>query len=108
MSSEIFEQVTCIKKANVYFDGKCVSHTLILNDGTRKTLGVIFATEEPLVFATQSAERMEIIDGSCRVRLHGESSFEVFNEGQSFFAPGDASFEIQAIGLLNYVCHFEG
>ncbi len=108
MSSEIYEQVSCVKKANVYFDGKCVSHTLILSDGSRKTLGVIMPTEQPLVFATQAPERMELIDGSCRVRLHGEADFEVFSEGQSFFVPGDTSFEIQALGLLNYVCHFEG
>ena len=32
--------VTLTTKSNVYFDGKCVSHTVLLADGSRKTVGV--------------------------------------------------------------------
>ena len=38
-----FDNVSIIKHANIYFDGKCVSHTIVLADGTRKTLGVCAA-----------------------------------------------------------------
>jgi hypothetical protein len=42
MTQEIqFDGVSVVKKANVYFDGKCVSHTVILADGVRKSVGVI-------------------------------------------------------------------
>ncbi len=27
-----FAQVSVVKQANVYFDGKCVSHTIVLAD----------------------------------------------------------------------------
>ena len=37
-----FDQVSVVKKANIYFDGKCVSHTVIFPDGSKKTVGVIF------------------------------------------------------------------
>jgi uncharacterized protein YaiE (UPF0345 family) len=36
-----FDQVTVNKKANVFFDGKCVSHTVTLANGERKSVGVI-------------------------------------------------------------------
>ena len=37
-----FADVTAVAKANVYFDGKVVSHTVRFADGSRKTLGIIF------------------------------------------------------------------
>jgi len=64
-----FDNVTVLKKGNVYFDGKCVSHTVILADGTKKTLGVILPAA--LTFSTGAPEIMEINGGSCKVRLQG-------------------------------------
>jgi hypothetical protein len=32
-----FDNVSVVKQANVYFDGKCVSHTVQFADGSRKT-----------------------------------------------------------------------
>ena len=37
---EKLENVTAIAKANVYFDGKVVSHTIYTAEGDRKTLGL--------------------------------------------------------------------
>ncbi len=70
MSTQI-ENVTIAKKSNVYFDGKCVSHTITLADGTRKSVGVIFPSS--LVFNTGAPEIMEITGGKCRVRVKGDS-----------------------------------
>lgn len=64
-----FDQVSVAKKANVYFDGKCVSHTVMLADGTRKSVGVILPST--LTFNTGAAEIMETVAGSCRYRLSG-------------------------------------
>ena len=36
-----FDQVSVGKKANVFFDGKCVSHTVTLPNGVRKSVGVV-------------------------------------------------------------------
>lgn len=36
---EQFNNVTVVKKANIYFDGKVTSRTVKFEDGTYKTLG---------------------------------------------------------------------
>jgi len=41
MSTQL-DNVSVVKKSNIYFDGKCVSHNVILADGTKKSVGVIF------------------------------------------------------------------
>ena len=98
-----FDNVSVIKKSNVYFDGRCVSHTVLFADGTRKTVGVIFPSQ--LTFNTAAPEIMEVLGGRCRVRLAGESGWQEY-AGQSFDVPGNSSFEIETLELLDYVCHF--
>jgi len=104
-----FENVAVLKKANVYFDGKCVSHTILFADGSRKTLGVIFPSS--LTFATAAPEVMELNAGRCRVRIKGSSGataeWQSYSGGQSFSVPGNASFDIETQEMLDYVCHFE-
>lgn len=99
-----FDQVSVVKKANVYFDGKCVSHTVILADGVKKSVGVILPST--LVFNTGVPEIMELIEGECRVTLKGEAAATTYTGGQSFNVPGDSSFTIEAITPVHYVCHF--
>ena len=36
-----FKNVTVIKKANVYFEGKVTSRTILFPDGSQKTLGIM-------------------------------------------------------------------
>ena len=100
-----FDNVSVKKKANVYFDGKCVSHTVMLPNGTRSTIGVIFPSN--LTFNTQAPELMEISLGSCKVRLQGESDWKAYGAGEKFTVPGNSSFEIEVTEMLDYVCHFE-
>lgn len=102
--SERFDAVSVVKKANVYFDGKCVSHTVQFPDGSRKTVGVIFPSQ--LTFKTGAPETMEIIGGLCRVRIAGETAWRDYRAGQSFSVAGDSSFEIETVEMLDYVCHF--
>lgn len=99
-----FDQVSVITKANVYFDGKCISHTVLFADGSRKTLGVIFPSS--LTFSTGAAERMELNAGTCRVRLEGETEWKTYTGGQFFDVPANAKFDIETLELLDYVCHF--
>ena len=99
-----FDAVSVIKQANVYFDGQCVSHTVLFADGTRKSLGVIFPST--LTFSTGSTERMEILAGRCRVRLAGASEWAEYGAGQAFDVPGDSSFDVQTLERVDYVCHF--
>ena len=67
-----FKGVTAVAKANVYFDGKVVSHTILFPDGSKKTLGLIYPGK--FHFGTDQAERMEIVDGSCSMKLDGQSA----------------------------------
>lgn len=99
-----FDQVSLIKKANVYFDGRCVSHTILLADGSRKSVGVIFPST--LTFNTDAPEIMEIIEGSCRVRLAGSDAWQTYDAGTSFSVPGQSSFDIETVSRIDYVCHF--
>lgn len=100
-----FDNVSVVTKANVYFDGKCVSHTVLFPDGTRKTVGVIFPSR--LTFNTGAPEVMEINAGACRVRLKGEADWKTYRTGESFTVPGNSSFDIETVELLDYVCHFK-
>jgi uncharacterized protein YaiE (UPF0345 family) len=99
-----FDNVAVIKKANVYFDGKCISHTIQFPDGTRKSVGVILPAT--LTFNTGVPEVMETVDGRCRVRIKGESDWQEYGPGQSFNVPGNSTFDIEALEPYHYVCHF--
>lgn len=99
-----FDNVSVVKQANVYFDGKCVSHTVMLADGSRKSVGVILPAS--LVFNTGAPEVMEGVGGACRVRLKGETDWKRYGAGESFKVPGNSSFEIACDEPYHYVCHF--
>ena len=100
-----FNNVSVVSKANVYFDGKCISHSIQLADGTKKSVGVIMPSA--LTFNTGAPETMECVAGSCRVKLKGESEWKTYGAGESFNVPGNASFDIEVSGEpYHYVCHF--
>ena len=101
--SEI-KNVTVATKANVYFDGKCVSHSITLADGSKKSVGVILPSS--LVFNTGAPEIMELVEGKCRIKLKGESEAKEYVGGQSFNVPGNSSFDIETVETLHYICHF--
>ena len=100
-----FESVSVVKKANVYFDGRCVSHTILLADGTRKSVGVILPGAS-LTFETGAPEVMEIVAGRCRVRLPSAPAPSEYGPGQRFSVAANSSFAIEASEPLHYVCHF--
>ncbi|CAN7373887.1 pyrimidine/purine nucleoside phosphorylase [Duganella sp. LjRoot269] len=99
-----FDQVSVVKKSNIYFDGKCVSHNVIFADGSKKSVGVIFPSS--LTFNTGAPEKMEIIGGMCKVRQAGASDWQTYAAGQQFDVPGNSSFDIETVETVDYVCHF--
>lgn len=100
-----YDGVSVTTKANVYFDGRCVSHGIVLADGTKKSVGVILPSR--LTFNTGAPEIMEGVAGNCRVRLKNESEWKVYGAGQSFNVPGNSSFDIEVDGEpYHYICHF--
>ena len=98
------KNVSVHPNANVYFDGKCISHTIETDDGTRKSVGVILPSR--LNFATAAPELIEIAAGSCRVKREGDDEWQAYGADQSFSVEGDSSFDIEVTETLHYVCHF--
>jgi hypothetical protein len=102
-----FRGVTAVTKANVYFDGKVVSHSILFPDGSKKTLGLIYAGK--FHFGTDKAERMEIVAGSCSVKVDGQSDVNSYSAGQTFEVPANSGFDIEVkSGLCEYICSFLG
>jgi len=102
---EQFANVTVTCKANVYFDGRVVSHTITAAGGNRKTLGLIYPGRYR--FDTGVAERMEIIAGACRMRIAGSGDWIGFPAGTWFDVPAHSFFEIEVSeGIAEYVCSF--
>ena len=105
-SPEKFDNVSVACKANIYFDGKVVSHAVTFPDGSRKTLGLIYPGE--YTFSTGATERMEIVAGRCRARIAGDPAWAEYPEGTFFEIPANSSFTLRVSeGIAEYVCSFE-
>ena len=103
---EKFDSVSVVTKANVYFGGKVVSHTILLAGGVKKTLGLIYPGE--YTFNTGVPERMDVTAGACRVRQKGQKDWTPYAAGTFFLVPGQSSFEIAVDdGVAEYVCSYE-
>lgn len=104
MSDDRFEQVTIIKKANVYFNGKVTSRTVLFADGTRKTLG--FMLPGDYEFSTGAPEKMEILNGSLQVLLPGSHAWQSITAGEAFNVPANASFMLKLEEPVDYCCSY--
>jgi len=103
--SDKIDNISVITKANVYFDGKCVSHTVQYPNGTKKSVGVILPAT--LTFNTGVPEIMQTVAGSCRYKIKGED-WKTSQPGQSFNVPGNSSFDIEVTNEpYHYICHFD-
>lgn len=100
-----FANVEVVAKANVYFEGKVVSHTVVFSDGSKKSLGLIYPGS--FHFGTERAERMQIIAGSCRARLDGQG-WSAYEAGTEFHVAAKSGFDIAVeSGIVEYICSYE-
>ena len=100
-----FNGVTAVTKANIYFEGKVVSHSILFPDGSKKTLGLIYPGK--FHFGTDQAERMEIVAGSCSVKLDAQAATHNYGAGEVFDVPAKSGFDIEVTsGLCEYICSF--
>lgn len=100
-----YDNVSVVCKANVYFDGKVVSHAVLFPNGSKKTLGIIFPGS--FHFNTDAPERMDIIAGACRIKLKGETEWRRIEAGTFFEVPGKSAFDIVVEdGQAEYVCSY--
>ena len=91
--SDKIDNISVGKKANIFFDGKCVSHSVFFPDGSRKTVGVVLPNSK-LTFNVGAPELMEICGGECSVKIAGESAFKTYAAGSSFKVAENSSFDI--------------
>jgi len=99
-----FNNVTLIKQANVYFDGKVTSRTIIFSDGEKKTLGIMMPGEYE--FGTEKKEIMEILAGKMDVKLPESDEWVTITSGQSFEVPKNSKFKLVVKELADYCCSY--
>ena len=104
MTTEKIDNVTLTTQANVYFDGKCVSHGFTLADGTQKSVGVVLPST--LTFGTGAPETMECVGGACEYKLAGSDEWVKSSAGESFSVPGNSKFDIRVEQAYHYICHY--
>ena len=99
-----FTNVTIVKAANIYFDGKVTSRTVKFADGSHKTLGVMLPGDYS--FNTEAAESMEILAGSMDIRLAGSDDWNTYRAGTQFEVPANSSFDLKVTAAADYCCSY--
>jgi uncharacterized protein YaiE (UPF0345 family) len=99
-----FNNVTITKAANVYFEGKVTSRTVLFADGTTKSLGIMLPGEYE--FGTDAAELMEILSGDLQVMLPRSSEWLSIIGPDSFEVPANAKFKVKVSQVTDYCCSY--
>ncbi|CRF28847.1 Uncharacterized protein conserved in bacteria [Mycobacterium tuberculosis] len=99
-----FENVTVVKKANVYFDGKVTSRAVLFADGTKKTLGIMLPGEYE--FGTDVKEIMEILAGELKVLLPGSTEWLEIKGTGEFTVPAGEKFKLDVRTVTDYCCSY--
>ena len=99
-----FNNVSVVREANVYFDGKVTSRTVIFGDGMKKTLGFMQAGDYS--FDTGAAEVMEVIGGEMDVQLPGSTHWKTVKAGESFDVPANSNFKLVVKEYADYCCAY--
>ena len=99
-----FKDVKVDKLANIYFQGNVISRNIFLNDGSRKTLGVMLPGEYE--FKTEARELIEIMTGKLNFKLQSDDQWKLIKDGMDFNIPKNSSFQVEVLELVNYTCSY--
>ena len=99
-----FNDVTIVKAANIYFDGKVTSRTVKFGDGSHKTLGIMMPGDYS--FNTEAKEIMEVLAGSMDIRLAGSDEWNTYASGTQFEVPANSSFDLKVTEVSDYCCSY--
>ena len=99
-----FKNVDVNKLANIYFEGKVISRNIFMQDGSKKTLGVMLVGEYE--FNTVSRELMEIVSGTLNLKLKDDNEWKLITSGMEFNIPKNSSFKLKVLELVNYTCSY--
>ncbi len=98
-----FKNVSVVKKANIYYDGKVTSRRVDFEDGSMKTLGIMMPGD--YTFGTDAAEIMEIMSGDLDIKLPGEE-WKTLNTPETFSVPANSSFDLKIKTVTDYCCSY--
>ncbi len=98
------KNISIIKEANIYFDGKVTSRAIVLEDGTRQTLGIMMPGE--YTFDTKEAEIMEMMSGELEIKLPNETEFKKLNTPETFNVPANSAFDLKVKTVTDYCCSY--
>ncbi|OAB46140.1 pyrimidine/purine nucleoside phosphorylase [Paenibacillus glacialis] len=99
-----FSNATIVKAANVYYDGKVTSRTVILDGGSKVTLGIMLpGTYE---FGTDVPEIMEILSGDLDVLLPDATEWQTIQGPSTFHVPGQSKFKLEVRSVTDYCCSY--
>jgi len=99
-----FKDVTVIKEASVYFEGKVTSRTVVFADGTHKTLGIMLPGNYE--FNTESKEIMEIMSGDLDVLITKSEGWKTIKAGEAFKVPAKSKFSLKVKNIADYCCSY--
>ncbi len=99
-----FKNVTVIKQASIYFDGKVTSRSVIFPDGSRKTLGIMQPGKYE--FSTADKEIMEILSGNLEVLITETEGWKTIKGGDNFEVPANSKFSLNVTSLVDYCCSY--
>ena len=99
-----FQNVTVVKKANIYFGGNVTSRSVLFADGTKKTLGIMMPGEYE--FGTEAAELMEIMAGTMKILLPNQTEWQEVKGGESFNVPANSSFKLVVTEVADCCCSY--
>lgn len=100
--SEI-KNITVKKEANIYYDGKVTSRSIILEDGSVQSLGIMLPGK--YTFGTNEAEIMEIMSGELEIKLPNED-WKTLNTPETFNVPANSSFDLKVKSVTDYCCSY--
>tara|TARA_Y100000589_G_scaffold330813_1_gene381714 strand:- start:777 stop:1094 length:318 start_codon:yes stop_codon:yes gene_type:complete len=99
-----FKNVNVDKLANIYFEGRVISRNIFLEDGSKKTLGVMLVGEYE--FNTVARELMEITSGKLKLKRKDDTEWKLITDGMDFNIPKNSSFKLVVLELVNYTCSY--
>jgi uncharacterized protein YaiE (UPF0345 family) len=100
-----FKNVSVDTKANIYFEGKVISHTITMEDNTTKTLGIMLPGEYR--FNTAAAEIMDMYSGEFEIKYKGSDTFKTLQTPCVFEIDENSYFDIKVKSITEYCCSYQ-
>lgn len=98
-----FNNVSIAKAANILFEGNITSRTIVFDDGSRKTLGIMLPGEYEL--NTVHKEVMDLQRGVLEVLLPAQEWVK-YEGPASFEIQANSKFKLRVHSLVDYCCSF--